>query len=102
MRSRITENKTVAVNRGPDENIKIQELRDVSNPALQAVDQEHRDGRFVELNVVEQMKQIQKFPEIKRAMEERGLRIHGLVYSRTWNKAVKIELPGEERDWLTS
>lgn len=46
------------------------------------------------------MKQVQKFPEIKRAMEERGLRIHGLVYSRTWNKAVKIELPGEERDWL--
>ncbi|KAL5877501.1 hypothetical protein ACKVWC_006654 [Pyricularia oryzae] len=79
---------------------KIQELRAVSTPALQAVDQEHRDGRFVELNVVEQMKQVQKFPEIKRAMEERGLRIHGLVYSRTWNKAVKIELPGEERDWL--
>ncbi|EJT76548.1 carbonate dehydratase [Gaeumannomyces tritici R3-111a-1] len=79
---------------------KLQELRNISNPALQAVDSEHRDGRFVELNVLEQMKRVHDFPEVKAAAAQRDLKVHGIVYSRTWNKAVQLIPDGQETDWL--
>lgn len=46
------------------------------------------------------MKRIHDFPEVKAAAAERGLRVHGIVYSRTWNKAIQLIPDGQEADWL--
>ncbi len=74
---------------------KLNALRSASEGQLGEAPVDQRDGRFVELNVLGQMRSLQSFPEIASAMESRGLTIHGIVYDRGKNEVVRLEAESE-------
>ncbi len=59
---------------------------------LDAAPVEHQDKLLVELNVVQQMEDARKHPQIARAINDRGLKIHGLVFERQMNQWVQLVL----------
>ena len=72
-------------------NSKLEQLRDRHSNELDAIpDLDHRDTRLVELNVLEQMREIQEYSKVYRAAEQGALQIHGLVYDRNEHKAVQL------------
>ena len=66
---------------------KLESLRADLQAELSTTESAQREARFVELNVVEQICEIRKYPQVSRAIRDRGLRIHGLVYNRANNCA---------------
>ncbi|KAH8899779.1 carbonate dehydratase [Thozetella sp. PMI_491] len=59
---------------------------------LDAAPVEHKDELLVELNVVQQMQDARSHPEIARAVGERGVEIHGLVFDRSTDRWVQLVL----------
>jgi len=57
---------------------------------------EERDRRFVELNVLAQMRALQSVPDVASAIDSRGLKIHGLVYDQNKNEAVRLDMQPEK------
>ena len=57
---------------------------------------EQRDGRFVEMNVLAQMLFLRRYPAVAIAVESRALKIHGVVYDRRRNEAVRLETDLEQ------
>jgi carbonic anhydrase len=54
------------------------------------------DRRFVELNVLAQVRALQRVPEVASAVDSRGLKIHGLVYDKSKNETVSLEVQPEQ------
>lgn len=57
-----------------------------------------RNERFVELNVLAQVRALRDSPEIAKGIESWGLKIHGIVYDRRKNEAVRLEVNLEQRE----
>ena len=49
----------------------------------------------MELNVLAQMRVLRMLPQVARAMDGSGLTIHGLVYDRSKNEAVRLQVDME-------
>ena len=48
--------------------------------------------RMVELNVVEQCRNVLKVAEVQRAFRERRLRVHGLVFDISEGRLIDLEV----------
>jgi len=51
---------------------------------------------LVELNVLEQMRSLRVFPQVASAIDGNGLKVHGLVYDRSKNEAVRLQVEVEQ------
>ncbi|EON97191.1 putative carbonate dehydratase protein [Phaeoacremonium minimum UCRPA7] len=69
---------------------KLNALRSATEGQLGSSPVDERDGHFVELNVLAQVRALQKFPQVGAAIASRGLKVHGLVYNRSKNEAVRL------------
>ncbi|KAH8700480.1 carbonic anhydrase [Talaromyces proteolyticus] len=54
------------------------------------------DRSFVELNILEQLRTLRKFPEVASAMRQGQLHIHGIVYDPASEKGLSITEATEE------
>lgn len=54
-----------------------------------------QDFSFVELNILDQMRSLRKFPEVTDAITLGRLHIHGIVYDSETEKAYQL-LEGEQ------
>src|SRR5699024_7532839 len=59
-------------------------------------DEEERYQRFVELNVLEQCKNLLKIPEVKEACSTDKTAIHGWVFDIGGGRIVDLDVDGEE------
>jgi len=73
-------------------NSKLNALRSACEGQLEGSLEEERDRRLVEFNVIEQIQSLRIFPQVASAIGSRGLKIHGLVYDRSKNEAIRLEV----------
>lgn len=71
-------------------------LRRKHSAELDTLDDDTRAARVAELNVYQSIDVLEQHPAIKRAMLERGLTTHGLIYDLATGQLKALELAGRE------
>jgi carbonic anhydrase len=74
-------------------NSDLNELRAaIDNRLGQGIEVEERDRRLVELNVLAEVHWIMQQTNVIKAVCERGMKVHGLVYDSVTRSCVKLEI----------
>ncbi|KAJ5162238.1 carbonic anhydrase [Penicillium capsulatum] len=66
---------------------KLEALRATQSPSVDQLSPTQRDRSYVELNVLEQLRSLRKYPEVAGAIKRGKLQIHGIVYDSASEKA---------------
>lgn len=66
---------------------KLDALRATQQQNADQLSPRQRDRSCVELNVLEQLRSLRKYPEVAAAMKRGNLQIHGIVYDAASERA---------------
>lgn len=72
----------------------MRELRDFCSHCYPKENGIHRHCHLVELNVLAQMTWLMQQPNVLKAIEERGMEVHGFIYNPENGECVRLVVDG--------